>query len=148
MIIILAVVLSTVLALIAALHFYWAFGGRRGIGAVVPTKPATLGGLGEVAVFNPGPITTAVVAVLLGVAALVPLAASGFISMPVPNALIRFGIWALAAVLLVRAVGDFRFVGFTKRVRGTPFAEADSRLYTPLCIGLSALAFAIALGSA
>jgi catechol 2,3-dioxygenase-like lactoylglutathione lyase family enzyme len=39
-------------------------------------------------------------------------------------------------VFLLRAVGDFRLVGFFKRVRGTPFARWDTRLFSPLCVAL------------
>ncbi|MEM1118519.1 MAG: DUF3995 domain-containing protein [Bacteroidota bacterium] len=144
----LAIVLSVPLALISALHFYWAFGGHLGASAVIPTKPEPSGPLERAHVFSPGPVATAGVATLLVVAALIPLAVSGLISVPVPSTLVRLGIWTLAVVFLLRAIGDFRYVGLTKRVRGTPFAKADTRLYTPLCFGLSAVAFVLAVGSA
>ncbi len=41
----------------------------------------------------------------------------------------------------------FRYVGFFKRVRGTRFAEMDTRYYSPLCLTLSVLAFSVALGA-
>ena len=88
------------------------------------------------------------VAVLLAVAALIALGAGGSVALPLPNALVRIGIWVLAVVLLLRAIGDFRYVGFFKRVRGTPFAELDTRFFSPLCLALSALASGVALGSA
>jgi hypothetical protein len=43
----------------------------------------------------------------------------------------------LAAGLLARTVGDFKYVGLFKRVRGTPFARLDTLLYSPLCLLLS-----------
>jgi hypothetical protein len=36
----------------------------------------------------------------------------------------------------VRAIGDFNYVGFFKRRRGTRFAHLDTRLYSPLALGL------------
>ncbi len=147
---ILAVILATVLVLIAALHFYWALGGRWGSDAVIPIKqgsPAPGQPDGQ-PTFSPGAFATAAVAILLFIAALIPLGAVGLVSLPVPSVLIRFGVWALAAILLLRAVGDFRYVGLLKRVRGTRFASLDTRLYTPLCLMLSALAFGVAVGSA
>ena len=47
----------------------------------------------------------------------------------------------VGVVLLARAVGDFRYVGFFKRVRGSRFATLDSRYFSPLCLilGLGAL---------
>lgn len=43
-----------------------------------------------------------------------------------------------AAVLVLRAVGDFRLVGFFKRIRGSRFARLDTLLYSPLCFALGA----------
>jgi hypothetical protein len=41
---------------------------------------------------------------------------------------------AVALALFARAVGDFRLVGFFKRVKGSVFARMDSRVYSPLCV--------------
>ena len=46
--------------------------------------------------------------------------------------------WVLAAAMLLRALGDFRYVGFFKRVRTGRFAELDTKFYTPLCLALAA----------
>ncbi len=43
----------------------------------------------------------------------------------------------LALVLLLRAVGDFRYVGFFKSVGGTRFATMDTWCYSPVCLALS-----------
>jgi hypothetical protein len=40
--------------------------------------------------------------------------------------------------LLLRAVGEFRYVGLFKRVRGTKFAVLDTFVYSPLCLLLGA----------
>lgn len=144
-----AILLAAVLALISALHVYWALGGQWASTALVPTlpngaDPETPDGRLS---FNPGPFAMVAVAVLLVVAAMVALGAAGTVTLPVPQVWVRFSIWALAVVLFLRAVGDFRYVGLTKRVRETPFARLDTTLYTPLCLALSALALGVALGS-
>jgi len=36
-------------------------------------------------------------------------------------------------VLLARAVGDFKYVGFFKTVRASRFAVLDTWFYSPLC---------------
>lgn len=36
--------------------------------------------------------------------------------------------------MLARAVGDFRLVGFFKKVKGSEFALMDTLLYSPLCV--------------
>jgi hypothetical protein len=43
-------------------------------------------------------------------------------------------------VLLARAIGDGRTLGFTKRVRDTAFARNDTRLFSPLCLFLAVVA--------
>lgn len=40
----------------------------------------------------------------------------------------------LAVVLFLRAIGDFRLVGFFKQIRDTRFARLDTILYSPLCL--------------
>jgi hypothetical protein len=50
---------------------------------------------------------------------------------------VRAGTWAALGVLLMRAVGDRRQVGFSKRQRRTPFAQADDALFTPLVVLLA-----------
>ena len=44
---------------------------------------------------------------------------------------------ALALGLLARAIGEFRYVGFFKRVRGSRFARLDTWVYSPLCLLLA-----------
>jgi hypothetical protein len=63
----------------------------------------------------------------------------------IPLGLARVGTGLLAGVFLLRAVGDRKYVGFFKRVRGTAFARWDSRLYAPLCLALGLGAAAVAI---
>lgn len=115
------------LAVAGLLHVYWAFGGRWGLEAASPVDPS------RSAQFTPGRALTLLVAAALFVAsALVAAVAwgTGF-------AIARWLTVAAAAVFALRAVGDARVAGFTKTIRGTEFAEADDRLFTPLCVFLS-----------
>jgi hypothetical protein len=52
-----------------------------------------------------------------------------------------FDLYPLAIVLIIRAIGDFKYVGFFKRIKNTPFARYDTQYYAPLCLylGLSTL---------
>jgi lipopolysaccharide/colanic/teichoic acid biosynthesis glycosyltransferase len=40
--------------------------------------------------------------------------------------------------LIARAVGEFKYVGFFKRVRDSKFATLDTFVYSPLCLLLAA----------
>jgi len=73
----------------------------------------------------------------------------GWLSLPaIPglSGLVRVGAWLIAAAFALRAIGDFRYVGFFKRVRESRFARLDTFAYSPLCtllallIGFSAIA--------
>lgn len=121
-----------VLVFLGLTHVYWAAGGTAG-------KQAALPSVGGTPVFKPSTIGTALIAViLLGMAAWVA-AASGILAAPVPHGVLRVGAFLLAAIFALRAVGDFRYVGFFKRVRGSVFAQRDTWVYSPLCVVLAGL---------
>ena len=120
--------------LIALLHFYWAVGGRLGMTAAVP-------GRGNKPLFTPSPLATAFVGIALLLSAVVSLQYIRVLSLPLPRGLVSPCMWSLGIVFLVRAVGDFNYVGFFKRQLGTRFAKLDSRFYSPLCLLLAALVF-------
>ncbi|MEM6428433.1 MAG: DUF3995 domain-containing protein, partial [Deinococcota bacterium] len=110
-------------------------GGRWGGSAVIPTRAGS-----EHALFTPPPIATLVVAAALAIAALLSLAQVQLITLELPTWLLHTAMWGLSAIFLLRTVGDFRYVGIFKRIRGTRFARMDSLLYSPLCLLLSILA--------
>ena len=134
----LGVATAAVLLTLSGLHFYWAAGGRWKLSAAVPevrgAKP-----------FSPGPLACAAVGTaLLCAAFFVSCAARLWLGEGVPHALSRAGTAALALVLIGRAIGDLRYVGFFKRVRGTRFARLDTLVYSPLCLALGAASALIA----
>lgn len=88
--------------------------------------------------FQPGRGGTLAVATGLFGGALVLLARTKVVWLPLPAPWPTWGAWALAALFGLRAVGDFRYVGLFKRVKDSPFARWDSRLFTPLCIAVAA----------
>ena len=115
----LAIATSGVFIALGLLHFYWAAGGGRGKNSAVPE-------IAGAPAFKPSKAATAAVGLtLLGTATIVLLRVDILVA-------------GAAAVLILRAVGDFRLVGFFKRVRGTRFARLDTLLYSPLCLALGA----------
>lgn len=116
----------------AAAHVYWASGGRRGVRAAIPE-------LNGRPVLHPTAVSTFAVALgLLGAAGLIALHAD-LVVLPALAGVARVSMWALVALFAVRAIGDFRYVGFFKRIKGTPFARLDTWVYSPLCGVLAAL---------
>jgi hypothetical protein len=133
-----------VLLLLSLLHIYWALGGRWAMSAVLPEE-------GGARAFTPSPAMTLGVAGLLLAAAVVVLlrgALADHVRDTMLWGVVTLGTWVLAGVFGMRAVGEFRRVGFFKRVRGTRFATWDTWLYSPLCAALSTACAFIAKGSA
>lgn len=126
-----AVVLSLIFLVLSGLHFYWVGGGKWGLALAVPTT-----GPGK-STFEPGPLAT--LAVALGLLALSVWALAFLWLGPGWNWLA----WVVAGVFFLRSVGDFRFVGWFKTIRDTPFGKMDSRLYSPLCLFISLLQISI-----
>ncbi len=131
-----------ILLLAAALHVYWAAGGKTGKAAAVPTVEGR-------ALIRPSALATAMVAAgLCAIAVLVALRVDWlkFPGLASDNVFVRIAVWLLAAVFALRAIGDFRYVGFFKRVRDGKFARLDTLAYSPLCAALAVL-LGIAAGS-
>jgi Protein of unknown function (DUF3995) len=72
-------------------------------------------------------------------------ATAGFVTIGLPAPLLSWMSYALAFGLLARAVGDFKYVGFFKRVRESRFATLDTWVYSPLCAALALGVAAVAL---
>ena len=132
-----ALLLSTVYALLSLLHVYWAFGGRLGLHGVIPE-------VGGATTFQPSRRATLLVACALAAASTLLLCRSGVVATPLPAAWLRAALYALASVFALRAIGDFRVAGFFKRVRGTAFARLDTWLFSPLCAALASAIFWLA----
>lgn len=131
---------AAVLLAAALLHVYWALGGRLAMRAAVPERDGR-------PVLRPRARPTAAVAAALGLCAVLALLASGWLALDIPRRLIVAPTWAVAVVFALRAVGDFRYVGFAKRVRGSRFARLDDLLYAPLCVFVAAaLGFVLLAG--
>lgn len=128
-----AEIVATVLFALAIVHARW------GVVGLSP-RSATIPEVGGRALFVPSRTACFAVATALFAASSVLLVQSGRLPTVVGPWLGLVGSAAVGGVLVLRAVGDFRYVGFFKRVRGTTFATLDSYCYSPLCLVLGALA--------
>jgi Protein of unknown function (DUF3995) len=129
---------SVILLAISGIHVYWAFGGRWGAAVAIPDVPSLKG----VKAFVPGTLPTLTVAVGLAAMAGLHLHKIGWLPIStLPDWLARYGLLAVGGIFFLRVIGDFRYVGFFKRVTDTPFARMDTALYIPLCLVISICAF-------
>jgi hypothetical protein len=129
-------ILVGVFVLLALIHVYWALGGQRIKIAAIPEvdgRPA----------FVPSRLGTLGVALALFVCALLVAAASGIVRTSLPHHVLCWLMFALALVFLARAVGDFRLVGFFKKVTDTRFARLDSTVFSPLCLVMAVGIFVV-----
>lgn len=130
-------ILSIILVVIAIIHFNWAIGGEWGFDAALPTDAA-----GD-KVLSPNNFASAVVGIGLTLMALFYLLMGGIIEIDFPNWIRDILKWLIPVIFLMRALGDFGYVGFFKSIRNTKFAQMDSKFYTPLCLIMGLLGLAV-----
>ncbi len=128
---------TAILLTISAIHVYWASGGKWGVAVAIPELPQKEGARA----FLPGRFATLLVAAgLLGMAGL-HAQKMGWLSISLPSWLTQYGLLIVGGIFFLRVIGDFRYVGFFKRITNTAFARMDTALYIPLCLIISINAF-------
>lgn len=133
-----AIPLTVIFVGLSILHAYWAIGGHWASAYTVPTVNGRR-------TFDPSPFATWAVCALLGIAGLLVAGKAGW--MPTGPFVVVFdvGVWGLGLVFLLRVIGNFRTFGFLKTLKGTPFSDWDTWLYSPLCLLIALLAVGLAL---
>ncbi len=127
----LAAMAACILVLAAVVHMYWALGGSVGIAVSSPRTPKR-------SLFHVSPVMMLLVALALVLAANLMLTRLGLATARLPAWGTRMACVVLAVAFLVRAIGDFRYIGFFKRVGGSRFARLDSIVYSPVSLFLAA----------
>jgi hypothetical protein len=142
MIRVLGILLAVIFAVISLFHLYWATGGTFGKSVAVPSMAVP--GRGNMRAFEPSPASTILVASAFLLAIAVILGQLRFLGHIVPRWIFRWGTGAIALIFFLRAIGEFRLVGFFKQVRDTPFAYWDTWLFSPLCLIIAIMAVILA----
>jgi hypothetical protein len=119
------------------MHVYWGLGGRSGHAATVPQVDGK-------ALFRPSCFATLAVAAALLAATVVVAGVAGWLGAAVPAGLSRLLTLVMSLVFLVRAVGDFKYVGFFRRASESTFAYWDLHFYSPLCLFIAAAGLVLA----
>lgn len=131
--------LTTVFFVLGILHLSWALGNSWGFASSLPTKET-----GE-RVLNPKRIDSAIVGLVLIAFGLFYGIKTNYVHLQLPNWIIRFANWFIPALFLLRAIGDFNYIGVFRKVKKTAFEKLDRTFFTPLCILISALGFLLYL---
>ncbi|MCX8490464.1 MAG: DUF3995 domain-containing protein [Cyclobacteriaceae bacterium] len=129
---------SVVFFLLGAIYFYWAIGGVWATDVVVPIKPT-----GE-KLFNTLALSCVVVAGGLWVMSFVHAVNARLIFVNTTFSVIHYA--TLAMGVIVRFVGDFKWLGIFKKMSDTAFAKSDTLYFAPLCLFLSVSSFVLFFG--
>ena len=136
----LVIINTVVFTTLSFIHIYWAFGGKWGATAAIPETEGKL-------TFTPGKLITLVVATGLFLFAMISLSNSGIFTSWNEPVYFRFGMWCIVAIFFLRAIGDFKVMGFSKKIKGTTFAKYDTNFYSPLCLYLASSSLIIILAN-
>ncbi|MEJ4087976.1 DUF3995 domain-containing protein [Galbibacter orientalis] len=136
---ILSILLSLILIVLGMIHLNWVIGGKFGYVESLPTKEN-----GE-RVLNPKKIDSAIIGIGLIAFGIFYMIESGLIEYNLPEWIIKYGSWIIPIIFLLRAVGEFKYVGFFKSVRKTEFGKLDTKLFSPLCLIIGILGIIIQL---
>lgn len=127
---ILALLQSVIFLTLAIIHFNWVAGNKWGFDKALPTNER-----GE-RVLNPKKIDSAIVGFGLLLFCVFYFIKSSFFELHLPALVHDFAGWVISAIFIVRSIGDFNYIGFFKKVKQTPFAQMDTKVYSPLCLFL------------
>lgn len=133
MVSIVSFLLIVIFLLIASIHFYWGVGGRWAIDNVVPTNEQ-----GE-RMLKTSAASCFVVGSGLLLFSLYYVVMIISIELPISNIILNAVGWIIPSIFLLRAIGDFNYVGFTKKKTATTFARLDTAYFSPLCLLIALL---------
>lgn len=133
----LSILLGIILIGLGLIHFNWVIGGKFGFSESLPTKES-----GE-RVLNPKKIDSAIVGIELTIFGIFYVLKSGLIEYSLPAWIIKYGSWIIPIIFLLRAIGEFRYVGFFKSIKKTEFGKLDTKLFSPLCLAIGILGIII-----
>ena len=142
MITFLASILIFIFLGIAFIHFYWAFGGRKWSSLAIPTRSDSP----EIPLFKPRVIETLIVTIgFLVFAWIIGMKVQLVPRIWLSQTYTTYAVFGIALIFLVRSIGEFRYVGFFKNNKHTPFGQMDTRYYSPLCLFIAIIALIINL---
>ncbi len=139
MTILFSLILFSIFIVLGLIHFNWVIGNEWGLDQSLPTNEK-----GE-RLFTPRRFDSAIVGFGLTAFGLFYLFQTGLINVEIPQWIEKYVQWIIPAIFLLRAIGDFKYAGFFKKIKDTEFGKADTKIFSPLCLLLSILGILIAL---
>ncbi len=139
---ILIIVNALIFLVLSGFHFYWIFGGKKGLSVTVPMKylPAESDYMKNTKM----KVATLIVALGLLACCILILTQGHFVNLTINPDWFNLGCKFLAGIFLIRAIGDFNMVGFFKKTKDQQFSKYDNMLFSPLCLFISVTTFYVA----
>ena len=139
--IILSLILCLLFIIFAVFHFYWFFGGVWGLKKVIPIKEINAGKLAI------PKFATLIVAIIFVGFGWLYLIKSGMVSTKLSTNILNYSYWFVPSMFIIRAIGEFNYVGFFKKIKHTEFAISDSKIFSPLCLSMGIIGILIQIMS-
>jgi len=128
-----------VFIILSGIHWNWVFGGNWGFENAIPTD------LNGNKVLNPKKVESSIVAIGLLVFATYYFFIGDLISIEFPNWVSIYVGWIISCIFILRSIGDFKYVGFFKKIKTTNFGKFDSKIFSPLCLVIGLIGIIIEL---
>ncbi|WP_414652540.1 DUF3995 domain-containing protein [Gelidibacter sp.] len=68
---------------------------------------------------------------------------AGLFDHNLPEWVMVLGSWVIPIIFILRAIREFKYVGFFNSVKNTYFGKLDSRFFSPLCLMIGVLGILI-----
>lgn len=133
----LSIVLTILFFVLAAIHFYWGYGGQWGFTNSLPTNEQ------GVRILNPKTIDSVIVGLGLLLFGTFYLFLGEIVKIKIARWFKNILQWLIPLIFILRAVGDFKYVGFFKEIKTTEFANLDTNFYSPLCLVIGFIGFIV-----
>jgi hypothetical protein len=96
-------------------------------------------------VLNPKKIDSAIVGIGLTAFGLFYVLQLDLINYNLPVWILKYVGWIIPAIFILRAVGEFKYVGFFKRIKQMNFGKLDTKFFSHLCLGIGIIGIIIEL---
>src|SRR5437762_4367155 len=141
MIILVSISLFLIFLFLSLIHFYWSAGGQWGKDAAIPSKK------NNIKAISPGVLSTFIVGLGFLAFGIFILIKANLLHIPIPLLIKKNGLWFIAIIFIIRAIGEFKYIGFFKKIRCTKFGEYDTMYYSPLSLLIGILSIILELNT-
>lgn len=119
----------SVLIALTAFHLFWLLGGNTGLKFAFPQNSKH-----KKKLYRPGKLALAFTVALLATMTWLCIAQTGSFNPIFDSQTVKWGNRGTAIIFIARAIGNFRYVGFSKTFKEGQFAQLDTYVYSPLCV--------------